>query len=348
MPGTDLVQRTQQTVALIDDQRFLEQVEALLPDNLPLRRFVQVAKTAIRTTPELVAADQNSLFASIVRCAQSGLYPDGHEAALVAYGGKVSFLPMVAGVIRAARDYGWLMVAEAVYENDEFEWRGSDEKPLHRHPRPGVARGELVAAFAYATQHGETLSVVLYPDDIKKRRAKAQTDKVWKEWPEAMWRKSAAHALFRKLPLSERDRLADRFDETIEPAEATELLYGPDGTAFAATPALPSDTADAPPGAPGTSGNDRQDAELDRAAAASPAPGEHDDDPEPQPPAKPDYGATVVPSGAYADMTLADVAALGDDGEKWLTWAARNKGRFEDDFASALLAFIDEQLKAAA
>jgi phage RecT family recombinase len=343
MATTDLVQRTQQTVALIDHPQFLEQVEALLPDDLPLRRFVQVAKTAIRSTPELVEADQNTLFAAIIRCAQDGLYPDKHEAVLNVYGGKVTYLPMVAGVIRAARDYGWLMHAEAVYENDEFEWRGSDEKPYHRHPRPGESRGGLVAAFAYATHGAETMSVVLYQDDIQKRRAKAQTDKVWKEWPEAMYRKSAAHALYRKLPRSERDR-DNRFDETSEATPAVELLYGPDGATFAAIPASPLDAAE-PLEAAGTGGISQQ-AESAPIPAGS-APGD-EDDPEPQPAAKPDYGATVVPSGAYADMTLAAVADLGEDGEKWLTWAARNKGRFEEDFATALLAFIDEQLKAAA
>lgn len=344
MAGTDLATRTQQTVALIDHPQFLEQVEALLPEGLPLRRFVQVAKTAIRSTPELVEADQNSLFAAIIRCAQDGLYPDKHEAVLNVYGGKVTYLPMVAGVIRAARDYGWLMHAEAVYENDEFEWRGSDEKPYHRHPRPGESRGDLVAAFAYATHGTETMAVVLYQDDIQKRRAKAQTDKVWKEWPEAMYRKSAAHALYRKLPRSERDRV-DRFDEAaLEPAAAAELLYGPDGEAFTAAPAAPQDSAE-PPEAAGT-GETSQQAEPTPPPSVGSAPG--DEDPEPQPAAKLDYGATVVPSGAYADMTLAAVADLGEDGEKWLTWAARNKSRFEDDFATSLLAFIDEQLKTAA
>jgi recombination protein RecT len=345
MAGTDLAQRTQQTVALIDHPQFLEQVEALLPDDLPVRRFVQVAKTAIRSTPELVEADQNTLFAAIIRCAQDGLYPDKHEAVLNVYGGKVTYLPMVAGVIRAARDYGWLMHAEAVHENDEFEWRGSDEKPYHRHPRPGETRGDLVAAFAYATHGAETMAVVLYQDDIQKRRAKAQTDKVWKEWPEAMYRKSAAHALYRKLPRSERDR-DNRFDETtLEPAAAVELLYGPDGATFATTPAPPLDAAE-PPEAAGTGGTSQQ-AEPTPPSSVGSAPGD-EDDPEPQPAAKPDYGATIVPSGAYADMTLAAVADLGEDGEKWLTWAARNKGRFDEDFATFLLAFIDEQLKAAA
>jgi recombination protein RecT len=347
MAGTDLVQRTQQTVALIDHPQFLEQVEALLPEEVPLRRFVQVAKTAIRSNPELVQADQNTLFAAIIRCAQDGLYPDKHEAVLNVYGGKVTYLPMVRGVIRAARDYGWLMHAEAVYENDQFEWRGSDEKPYHRHPRPGEGRGGLVAAFAYATHGAETMSVVLYEDDVAKRRAKAQTEKVWKEWPEAMYRKSAAHALYRKLPRSEGDRV-DRFDETVqlEPAAAAELLYGPGGTSFTAREisAAPNDSAE--PSAipldegPDAGGETRQAEPTAPSPAAGSAPG--DDDPEPEP-AWAAAGAVEVPAGQWKGKTLADVA--GDaSGREWLAWALRNQGRFNEPFYTALTSYIEGAL----
>jgi recombination protein RecT len=346
MTGTDLVQRTQQTVALIDHPQFLEQVEALLPEDVPLRRFVQVAKTAIRSNPDLVEADQNTLFAAIIRCAQDGLYPDKHEAVLNVYSGKVTYLPMVHGVIRAARDYGWLMHAEAVYENDQFEWRGSDEKPHHRHPRPGEDRGALVAAFAYATHGAETMSVVLYQDDIAKRRAKAQTDKVWKEWPEAMYRKSAAHALYRKLPRSERDRV-DRFDETVqlEQAAAAELLYGPDGASFTAREisAAPNDSAEPsavpPDEGPGTGGEPQQAEPASPPSPAGSAPG---DDDEPAPPWAA-AAAVEIPAGQWKGKTLADVAAI-EAGREWLAWALKNEGRFNEPFYAALTGYVEGAL----
>lgn len=350
MTGTDLVKRTQETVAVLDNPLYLDQVEALLPENLPVRRFVMTAKTAIRTNPDLVECDQNSLFGAIIRCAQAGLYPDGHEAALVPYKGKVNFLPMVRGIIRAARDYGWLMVAQAVYEHDEFEWRGNDEKPLHRHPRPGEARGKLVAAYAYASQRGEILAEVLYAPDIEKRKKKAQTQNVWNEWPEAMWAKSAAHALYRKLPLSEHDleRLAE-----IEPAEAVDALYGPDGTEFKAIQA----PADHPqggdePAAPipggdgsGTDGEGTQQAEPAKPAhteTAGPAPGPDDDEPEPQP----DWvtaGDTKVPSGNWAGKTIAEVSAA-ESGREWIAWALPRPAKFDPNFHEALATYVEGAL----
>lgn len=346
MAGTDLATRTQETVALIDHPQFLEQVEALLPENVPLRRFVMTAKTAIRTNPDLVDADQNSLFGAIIRCAQDGLFPDGHEAALVPYKGKVNYLPMVHGVIRAARDYGWLMVAQAVYEKDVFEWRGNNEKPLHRHPKPGEPRGNLVAAYAYASQRGEVLAEVLYAPDIEKRKKKAQTQIVWNEWPEAMWAKSAAHALFRKLPRSERDRV-ERFTDIDDPADAEAALYGPDGSSFAAheISAAPSDTA----GSPSSPEALRAPAEETQQAAASSsslgeaaAPGTADDDPEPQP-AWVAAGNTVVESGNWAGKTIADVATV-EAGVEWIGWALARPAKFDAGFHEALAAYVEGAL----
>jgi phage RecT family recombinase len=346
MTGTDLVQRTQQTVALIDHPQFLEQVEALLPEDVPLRRFVQVAKTAIRSNPDLVEADQNTLFAAIIRCAQDGLYPDKHEAVLNVYSGKVTYLPMVHGVIRAARDYGWLMHAEAVYENDQFEWRGSDEKPHHRHPRPGEDRGDLVAAFAYATHGAETMSVVLYQDDIAKRRAKAQTDKVWKEWPEAMYRKSAAHALYRKLPAanaiastastrpSSSSRPPRPSSSTAPTGRPSPLVRSPPRRTIRPSPQpYPLDEG------PGTGGEPQQAEPASPPSPAGSAPG---DDDEPAPPWAA-AAAVEIPAGQWKGKTLADVAAI-EAGREWLAWALKNEGRFNEPFYTALTGYVEGAL----
>jgi recombination protein RecT len=364
MAGTDLETRSERTLAIIDSGEFAERVEPLLPDTIPVRRFVQLAKTAIRTRPELAGADDRTLFNALIRCAQDGLYPDGREAALNVYRTKVKdgdretwvqavqYLPMIGGLRKNLAEYGWTLKTRVVFANDEFSYTEEPQTLRHVPVRPGGDRGDRIAAYAVATHRdGRRLQIVLDAAEIAKRRAKAKTEKVWNEWPDAMWEKSAGHAIFDEIPKSERDRMRVPVDE-LEPGEATDLLYGPDGQQFSATPvpqpelpAAPSDTADVPPEASGT-GGDRQQAAADAPLSAA-APGV-DDDPEPQPEPKPDYGATIVPSGAYADMTLRQVAERGEEGEKWLTWAARNKGRFEEDFATALLAFIDEQLKAAA
>jgi recombination protein RecT len=347
MTGTDLVQRTQQTVALIDHPQFLEQVEALLPDTLPLRRFVQVAKTAIRTNPDLVAADQTSLFGSIVRCPQYGLNPDGHEAALVPYKGKVSYLPMIVGLRKRLADYGWTLKTRVVYSNDEFEYSEEPQHIRHVPVRPGGDRGDRIAAYAVATHRdGRRLQIILDSDEIAKRRAKAQTQAVWNEWPDAMWEKSAGHAIESEIPKAERDRMALPEDD-LEPAQAAELLYGPDGTSFAAREisAAPTDSAEPsaiPPDEGPDAGEETRQAEPTAPSpAAGPAPG-GDEDPEPEP-AWAAAGTAEVPAGQWKGKTLADVA--GDaSGREWLAWALRNQGRFNEPFYTALTTYVEGAL----
>jgi recombination protein RecT len=352
--STDLVARTQQVVSVLDNEAYLDQLEALIPDTLPIRRFVQVAKTAIRTNPDLVSADQTSLFGSIIRAAQDGLLPDGHEAALVIYKGKVSYLPMVTGVIRAARDYGWLMRAEVVHEADQFEWSAEPPEIRHTPARPGVDRGPMIAVWAKATRGTESLLTVLDADEVARRRAKAQTDNVWREWPEAMWRKTAAHALFRRLPRSERDRERLLDEDAPLPGAAAELLYGPDRTAFTASPAsLPAGEDAAVPGptagasdanaeAAGTGGSQQAEpAPTIPGVGSAPGP---DDDPEPGAPHQVVEDAEI-PNGNYEGRTLTSL--IGDEeGERWLAWALRNQGRFSEfpGFHETLAGFVRVRL----
>jgi hypothetical protein len=50
--------------------------------------------------------------------------------------------------------------------------------------------------------------------------------------------------------------------------------------------------------------------------------------------------ATVVPGGgAWGGKTLADVYAT-QDGREWIVWALRNKGRLDEGFYVALVAFV--------
>ena len=358
MTGQELATQTQQVVANIENPAFLEQIESLLPDNVPIRRFVQVAKTAIRTNADLVTADQNTLFAALIRCAQAGLYPDGHDAALVIYKGKVSFLPMIDGVGKQLAEYGWLLSTGAVYANDEFDY--TDEPPTitHRGLRPGMDRGPLIAAYGIAKHaDGRRLQRVLHPEDIAKRREKAQTDKVWAEWTEAMFRKSAGHAVARDVPLAEGDRARlDRALLSIEPADAAEQLYGPE----AITEHINLETGEITPGAaPNTTGQATESGDVSQQAetaaplpAAVPVPGDPDpDEEEPGPPAPvvdeiarakaAGVASTKVTGSPLWDgLTLQEVHATGKDGTAWFSYVLRHPGKYDAALVAAVDVFV--------
>lgn len=367
MVGTDLERQEGTALELLGSTAFAERIQPLLPDSVPLARFVGIAKTALRTKPELVEADQPSLFNALIYLAQLGLPPDGVNAALNVYRtkvktdsgerwvAKVQALPMVAGVRNLGAEYGWKIRAEVVYDADDFDVVDEPPSLYHKRARPGVARGQLVAAYAIAEKDGTRYQIVLAPDDIAKRRAKAKTDNIWKEWPEAMWRKSAVHALFRVLPKSEAERmerlrrLAD--EPELEPAAAAELLYGPDGAAYQATPAPPAEALESGDDE-GRQQADRGEAEGASSGPAAAAPGP-DDDEEPQPPktnadelayAASVVASTVVPNGGWKGQTLGQVHDAGDEGIAWLGYALRHRSKYDDDFVAALETYVQGAL----
>lgn len=332
MTSTELSvrEKTDQVIETLNHPALVEQIRESLPEGVPLDRFKRVAITAIRSEPKLVDTDRNSLFASIVRCAQDGLYPDGKESALVLFGQKVVYMPMIGGYRKIAGEHGWAIRTAVVYEHDEFEYELGLEPRLVHHPaRPGVDRGERVYAYAIAVHRdGRKEFEVMTAPDVEKVRStsRAKDSGPWKDWPERMWEKTAGRRLFSKLPLDPNDVRIQRVlaEAQLEPADAAATLYG--------EVARETFNGDTP-------------AELPAAEeAATFVPPAETDEPEPQPTAKPDAGETVIPNGAYKGMTLAQVADIGDDGEKWLIWALSHPSKFDDAFHAQIVAFVAASL----
>jgi recombination protein RecT len=350
MTGTDLVQRQQQIVAVIDGDDFRERVEPLLPDTVPFRRFVQLAKTAVRTNPDLAEAEERSLFGALLRCAQDGLYPDGREAAITVFNTKVKrngqeawekraqYLPMIQGLRKRLAEYGWTLKTRVVYSEDDFDY--SEEPAAIRHVpvRPGGDRGNRIGAYAIATHRdGRRLQIFLDEPEIAKRRTKAKTKGVWDEWPDQMAEKSAGHAIEDEIPRSERDRMQLPADDDGDPIDA---LYGPDGTEFQATSLDPgtdaatSTEANLSASAPGTGGAEPQQAASSLEAAVPGA----DDEPEPQP----EWvaaGETVVEGGNWAGKTIAEVAEL-TNGPEWIAHALARPDKFDPNFHQQLETYV--------
>lgn len=234
---TELAQRNpqQELVAQVRGEDFKQQIALALPEGVPAERFIRVTITALMQNADLITADRDSLLYSVLKCAQDGLMPDGRQAALVIFKGKVQYIPMITGVRYLAAGFGWTINTKCVYANDTFEvYEGSENRIVHRQPSAGTDRGELVAAYARCTHRDgrEPIFKVMYADDIKKVRAVARTQTVWNQWEAQMWEKSVGHAAYKQLPLDPHD--AERLSRVLEasalePGGASELLYGPTG-----------------------------------------------------------------------------------------------------------------------
>jgi len=196
------------------------ELAAILPDHLSVERFTKTTTMAVQNNPELLNADRQSLFNSLLRCAGDGLVPDNREAALVEFkanlgtkeapnwGKKIQYMPMVDGVLKRARQSGEvsLITARAVYQNDQFDY-WVDEHGEHINHRPLFTgdRGPMILVYAMAKM--KTGDVVIEPmtmADIERVKASSKTSGFgpWKDWFDRMALKSALHRLARRLPNS--------------------------------------------------------------------------------------------------------------------------------------------------
>lgn len=182
-----------------------------LPKTIASAKFVRVAATAIRNNPNLAdpsKVDRLSLYAAFHRCAQTGLVPDGREAAIVPFKGKAQFMPMITGVCKLARNSGEIKTinAQIVYKNDAYEhW--IDEAGEHFKHKPARGeRGEVLCVYAFAQTKDEGVFFEeLSMEDIEaiQKMSRAE-DGPWKgPFKTEMMRKSAIRRLLKyRVPSS--------------------------------------------------------------------------------------------------------------------------------------------------
>jgi recombination protein RecT len=242
-------------------EKMAPQFKAALPAHIPVERFVRTTLTAVQTNPDLMEADRRTLFAAATRAAQMGLLPDGREGAIVTFGGKCSFMPMLGGILKLVRNSGELasIDAQIVYKADKFTYRpGLDLVPQHE-PDWFGDRGEVVGVYAVAKmKDGAAYVEVLSKKQVEQVRAVSRSRNAgpWSTWWDEMARKTAIRRLAKRLPLStDLDGVVHEDDELFMPPEQPAAPAQPPADPPPAdTPRRPSRLAkvaeQAPPAAP--------------------------------------------------------------------------------------------------
>lgn len=199
------------------------QFKAALPKHIKSDKFLQVVVTAVRTKPELLKLDRQSLFNSCMDCAMDGLIPNGVLAALVPFKGRVKYMPMVAGICQKARNSGEILTidAQVVYEKDNYQVWVDEKGPHFKHVKERGDRGEVLCTYAYAlTKDGG-----VYHEEIDEEGMKAIEKccnakiSPWKgPFKDEMRRKSVLRRLCKyRLPSSsDMDNLIRRDDDMYE------------------------------------------------------------------------------------------------------------------------------------
>jgi recombination protein RecT len=234
-----------------------------IPKHLTPDRLLRIATTSIRTNPKLKVCTPESLLGAVMQCAQLGLEPSilGH-AYLIPYKNKgvdeCQFQIGYKGLIELARRTGQIssIMAQAVHQNDEFEYEyGIDEKLKHV-PADGE-RGPVVKYYSYAKfKDGGYSFMVMSRQDVMIHRdkfSKAKTYGPWVDHFDEMAKKTVLKALMKYMPISVEFQRAVDQDETTKhfepgaddmseivdvtdwqevPGEATEVSHDPNQAAL--------------------------------------------------------------------------------------------------------------------
>ena len=190
-------------------QAMKKDLTSALPSHIDVDKFIRVAQTAILTDPKVLNLERSSLYKSCLEAAQDGLLPDGKESALVPFGQKCTYMPMVAGVLKKMRNSGEVsgITAQLVYANDFFEYSvDCDGENLTFKPDFFSDRGELKGVFAQAKLKDGTVYVeVMSMKDIEAIKGASKGSKYgpWAgPFASEMMKKSAIRRLAKRLPMS--------------------------------------------------------------------------------------------------------------------------------------------------
>jgi len=211
-------------------------ISLALGNSVPTDRFMRIAKMAIQDETIAKALDEgkcdkSSLYDAVQKCAADGLVLDKREAALVMFGNKAQYMPMVAGIIKKIWNSDQIesISAHVVYKFDQFSYELGDNEHIHHIPSDEEDPGELVRVYAIAKiKGGGIMRCVMNKKQVAKHRKMSKTDYIWKAWPEEQWEKTALKKLSKRLPQSsELERVFEADNSMINLEEETILDVDP-------------------------------------------------------------------------------------------------------------------------
>ncbi len=198
------VDSLKQSIKLLEPQ-----FKMALPSHVSVDKFVRTVMTAVQQTPALVNADRTSLFAACMKSASSGLLPNGSESALVLFGDKVQFMPMIAGQLRLVRNSGELLsiTAQIIHEKDVFKyWVDTDGEHLSHEPNMLSDRGPVMGAYALAKTKDNAVYIEVMTlaeiNDVK-NVSRSKDKGPWAgPFKLEMYKKTVLRRLIKRLPVS--------------------------------------------------------------------------------------------------------------------------------------------------
>lgn len=171
--------------------------------------------------PAIYQCTPESILISAYNCLEFDMVAGNrNECALVPRKNKetqkfeLHFQPMVYGIINTAYDSGAVtrIDHEVIYENDFFDYEQGTETKLTFKKQLFGERGNILGAYCVSNlPNGQQIIEVMTVQQLEKIRKKAQTDYVWKDNIEEMYRKTVIKRVFKRVP-----KRGEKLDRIIE------------------------------------------------------------------------------------------------------------------------------------
>ncbi len=259
---------------MIELNKWGPEIEPTLPADLPLKTFLSTINNALRTNPDLLQCEFDSLIQACVKAGYDGLRIDGREAAIVVSTEKgrklCRYMPMVFGLIKQILQCGAAKAVKAVivYENEVKEGRfrmlEGTVQGIHHEPILAGEKGEMVGVYSIATIDAGVFKFEwMDKEAVLDVRKESKYGAVWERWPTEMWKKTVIRRLRKSLAGtqviidSETKEMFPHFDQKPHPQLAAPIMP-------ARRRAELEDQSGSSTGAPLDFGNQQQRQEVDQ------------------------------------------------------------------------------------
>lgn len=255
---------TQTTVAKKQNKTMQDYVKAMqgeikkaLPSVITPERFTRMVLSAISTNPKLAECSPQSFLGAMMTAAQLGVEPNTAlgQAYIIPYRNhgvmEASFQLGYKGLIDLAYRSGEVSIiqAQAVYENDEFEYElGLD--PKLKHVPATSNRGNAIAYYAiFKTKDGGYGFDAMSMDDIRthaQKYSKSYGSGPWQNNFDEMAKKTVLKRVLKYAPLKSDFVRGVAQDETVK-TEISEDMYSVQSTVIEAQDAEYTDIPETDP-----------------------------------------------------------------------------------------------------
>ena len=185
-------------------------------DKKRMARFKSVAYIYALKDNNILNYDRGFVIQALMQCVRDGLNPDGVDACIIPYKGKVQYMRMRQGDKKMAMRSGKISQLEqyVIYEKEDFKyWFESDRWQMKYCPSMSSDKGAVKGTISYAKLTNGEISIIFVDEkEMSKIKSKgSDKNKAWIDFPDEMRKKSAQRRHCKQLPVI--DEVLERFNE---------------------------------------------------------------------------------------------------------------------------------------